>query len=133
MLSRFASVWSQLSVWENYYAEEFAYLLGQLDSHRVLADTLVVWCSEIDSGQGHQHYNMPFVLAAGPNIPIQRGKVMRYPISYDGNNANGCIASAGTSPSHNDLLRTVLQAVGVTVPSVGTAQHNGGVLTNLLV
>ncbi len=128
----FASAWSQLSVWENFYAEEFLYLLQRLEATRVLDDTLIVWCSEIDSGQGHQHYNMPFLLAAGPNIPIQRGKVMRYPISYDGMNASGCIPSNGTSPSHNDLLRTVLQAVGVTVPSVGTAQHNAGVLSNLL-
>jgi hypothetical protein len=132
-----AAVWAELSVWENYYAEEFAYLVQQLQAHNVLGDTLIVWGSEIDSGAGHMHYNMPFVMAAGPNIPVKRGQVVRFPISYDANNANGCIASAGTSPSHNDFLRTLLQAVGTPVDSFGSAMAAGvalnqGILTDLL-
>jgi len=132
-----ASVWSELSVWENYYCEEFAYLVAQLESHGILDDTLIVWGSEIDSGAGHMHYNMPFVMAAGPNIPVKRGQVVRFPISYDANNANGCIASAGASPSHNDFLRTVLRAAGTPVDSVGSAaagsvQLHQGELTDLL-
>jgi hypothetical protein len=134
-------VWSELSVWENYYAEEFSYLVSQLQSHGVLDDTLVVWGSEIDSGQGHAHYNMPFLLASGANIPIKRGQVVKFPISYDGDNAMGCIATAGPSPSHNDLFRTLLQAVGTPVDSVGSAsvtfdakttQLNQAILTDLL-
>jgi hypothetical protein len=114
----YTSSWAQLSVWENYYAEEFAYLMSQLSSHGVLDDTLIVWGSEIDSGAAHSHFNMPFVLGAGPNIPIQRGKVVRFPLTYD--NDDGCVPSTGASPSHNDFLRTCLHAVGVDVPSVGT-------------
>jgi hypothetical protein len=134
-------VWSELSVWENYYAEEFGYLVSQLQSHGVLDDTLVVWGSEIDSGQGHAHYNMPFLLASGANIPIKRGQVVKFPISYDDDNANGCIATAGPSPSHNDLFRTLLQAVGTPVDTVGSAsatfdgkttQLNQAILTDLL-
>ena len=121
MLTQYAQVWNELSVWENYYAEEFAYLVSQLASHGVLDDTAVVWGSEIDSGQGHQHYDMPFVIASGPNLPFQRGKVVRFPISYDAKNADGCIATEGPSPSHNDFLRTVLEGVGVSVPTVGSA------------
>jgi hypothetical protein len=118
-LTNFASAWSQLSVWENYYAEEFAYLLSQLSSHGILNDTLIVWGSEIDAGAAHSHYNMPFLLAAGPNIPIKRGQVVRFPITYD--NDDGCVPTTGPSPSHNDFLRTCLHAVGVDVPSVGSA------------
>jgi hypothetical protein len=138
-----AKVWSDLSVWENYYAEEFAYLVAQLSSHGVLDRTAIVWGSEIDTGSGHSHYNMPFVVAAGSQIPLKRGKVVRFPVSYDQNNQMGCIASAGVSPSHNDFMRTVLQALGVTLPSVGSAsaedpstkvatQLNQRILTELL-
>jgi hypothetical protein len=132
MLTTYQKVWSELSLWENYYAEEFVYLVQQLSSHGILDDTLVVWCSEIDSGNGHAHFNMPFLLAAGKNVPVTRGSVVRYPISYTENNANGCIASQGESPTHNDLLRTVLQAVGAEVPSVGSTTYNKRILTELL-
>jgi hypothetical protein len=143
MLTQYEQVWRELSVWENYYAEEFAYLVAQLQSHGVLDDTAIVWGSEIDSGQGHQHYDMPFVLASGPNLPFQRGKVVRHPVSYDQRNADGCIVTAGPSPSHNDFLRTVLEGVGVSVDSVGSAMGtnpstmesaalNQGLLTGLL-
>lgn len=121
MLQQYAQVWNELSAWENYYAEEFAYLVEQLSAHGVLDDTAVVWGSEIDSGQGHQHYDMPFVIASGANLPFQRGKVVRFPISYDDQNARGCIRTDGPSPSHNDFLRTVLQGVGVSVDRVGSS------------
>jgi hypothetical protein len=119
--TRMQSTWDQLSLWEKYYAEEFAYLVAQLDSHGVLDDTLVVWCSEIDAGNGHSHFNMPFLMAAGPNIPVQRGKVVRFPISYDNNNQMGCIPIEGTPVSHNQFLKTALHAVGVDVERVGSA------------
>jgi hypothetical protein len=77
------------------------------------------------------------VMAAGANIPVKRGQVVRFPISYDADNANGCIASEGVSPSHNDFMRTVLQAVGTPVDSVGSAtagstQLQKGILSELL-
>lgn len=118
--------WALLSQWEKYYAEEFTYLVTKLQSVGILNDTLIVWCSELDDGQ-HKHYNMPFVLAGGPASGIQRGKVIRYPLSYDDSRV-----PSGMSRSHNDLLRTVLQAVGTNVASVGTAAHNHGILTELL-
>jgi hypothetical protein len=116
LLSQNASAWSQLSVWENYYAEEVAYLVGQLQAHGVLDDTLLVWGSEIDSGAAHMHFNMPFLLAAGQNLPVKRGSVVNFPINY----LPTCVTTTGQSPSHNAFLRTVLNAVGVDVPSVGS-------------
>jgi hypothetical protein len=132
MKTNFAKVWNELSLWENYYAEEFTYLVQQLSSHGILDDTLIVWGSEIDSGNGHNHHNMPFVLAGGPNAGIQRGKMVSFPFSYPNDNEMGCITVEGTPVSHNDFLRTVLQAVGVEVPSVGSPEFNKGVLTTLL-
>ena len=133
MITQYQPVWDQLSVWENYYAEEFAYLVGQLQAHGVLDDTLVLWGSEIDTGNGHSHYNMPFVLAAGPNVPLKRGSVARFPVNYDADNQMGCIATDGPSPSHNDMLRTVLHALGVDVPSVGSATAVDAKANNLVV
>lgn len=121
LIAQYGSVWDQMSVWENYYAEEFAYLLQQLQAHGVLDDTAIVWGSELDAGSAHTQFNMPFVIAAGPNVPLKRGTVARFPISYDANNQNGCIPSDGPSPSHNDMLRTVLHSLGVDVDSVGSA------------
>ncbi len=132
MLTNFSKVWGELSLWENYYAEEFTYLVQQLQSHGILDDTLIVWGSEIDSGNGHNHHNMPFLMAAGANIPVKRGKVVRFPLSYPNDNEMGCIAATGTPVTHNDFLRTVLQAVGAEVPAVGSAEFNKGVLTDIL-
>jgi hypothetical protein len=132
IVMQYQPAWDQLSVWENYYAEELAYLLGQLQAHGVLDDTLVLWGSEIDSGAAHQHFNMPFLIAAGPNIPVKRGSVARFPVTYD--NKDGCIPTDGASPSHNDMLRTVLHAVGVDVDTVGSANGtdvNGGASVKL--
>lgn len=117
--------WADLSVWENYYAEEFTYLVTRLKESGVLDDTLVVWGTEIDSGAAHQHFNMPFLLAGGQNIPIKRGTVARFPINYQ--NLDGCFPDVGMSPSHNDLLRTALHAVGVEAATVGSTT---GVDTN---
>jgi len=139
LMTSYGSAWSQLSVWENYYAEEVAYLVNQLQAHGVLDDTLVVWGSEIDSSAAHQHFNMPFLLAAGQNIPVKRGSVVSFPISY----TETCVATTGVSPSHNDFLRTVLKAVGVDATSIGSktgtdvilksqVNVNQGLLTDLL-
>jgi hypothetical protein len=142
MVTAYSQFWAQLSVWENYYAEEFAYLVSQLSAHGVLDDTLVLWGTEIDSGAAHMHYNMPFLLAAGPNIPVKRGSVVRFPVNYA--NTDGCIPVDGPSPSHNDFMRTCLSALGVDVPSVGSVNGvdlnadkapvalNKGLLTDLL-
>lgn len=62
---------------------------------------------------------------------------MRFPITYDGDNQMGCIASTGVSPSHNDFMRTVLRSLGVSLGSVGSAsaegtQLNKAILSELL-
>ena len=119
--TRMQGSWDKLSAWENYYAEEFAYLVTQLKTFGVLDDTAVVWGSEIDAGNAHSHYNMPFVLASGANVPLKKNHVARFPVNYDNGNQQGCIQVDGVSPSHNDMLRTVLTAVGAEVTSVGSA------------
>ncbi len=129
LLQTFGPVWSKLSEWELFYAEQVAYLLQQLDAFGILKDTLLVWGGEIDNGQ-HAHYNMPFVLAAGECIPIRRGHVVTFPTSFDDQRI--AVTPAGSVRTQQDLLRTVLHAVGVDVQSVGAVGHNQGLLTELL-
>jgi len=119
LLDSHAQTWSDLSAWEKFYAEEFTYLVTRLKESGVLDDTLVLWGTEIDNSSAHQHFNMPFLLASGANIPIQRNKAALFPISHD--SPDGCVPVTGRSPSHNELLQTVLQAVGLNVDSVGSA------------
>ena len=125
---QFDPVWNQLSQWETYYAEEVAYLIGRLQTFGILNDTLLIWGTEIDNSSAHEHWNMPFVLAAGAQIPIHRGAVVRYPLSYQSTK----VTPNGPSRSHHDLLRSVLQAVGTPVDSVGDPAQNQGVLKELL-
>ena len=100
---------------------------------------MVIWGSEIDDGQ-HKHYNMPYLIAAGEQIPIQRGKVIRFPLAFDSNDDNpGQVRQSpeltnpeGPVRSVNDLLRTVLYAVGVDSGPLGGAEYNAGMLDELL-
>ncbi len=131
MRERFAEVWERLSKWELFYADQFAYLLQQLEAFGLMQDTAVLWGSELDDGQ-HEHYNMPFVLASGENLPFARGKVVRYPRSFKQTDTRWLGTPQGEPRSHNDLLRTVLHGVGVDVPSVGTEAFNSGLLDLLL-
>jgi hypothetical protein len=127
LLEQFGPVWADLSRWELMYAKQFAYLVGQLDQFGLIGDTAVLWGSEIDDGQ-HMHFNMPYVLASGDKLPFARGSVVRYPVQYMQEDTQ----KEGPPTYHNDLLRTVLNGVGVGVESVGAASGNQGPLDRLL-
>jgi hypothetical protein len=127
LLQTYGPVWADLSRWELMYAKQFAYLVGQLEQYGILGDTAVLWGTEIDDGQ-HMHYNMPYVLASGDKLPFQRGTVVRYPVQYHQQDTE----SEGAPRYHNDLLRTVLNGVGVGVSSVGATAYNEGPLDLLL-
>jgi hypothetical protein len=64
-------VWDKLTKINTFYAEEFAYLLKRLKETPVagggtlLDQALIVWGTEIDNGNSHDHFDMPFVLAGG--------------------------------------------------------------------
>lgn len=131
MLKQFGPVWAQLSDWELFYAHEVAYLLGQLEQFGLIDDTLLLWGSDINAGSAHTHYNMPYVVAAGSQVPVQRGQVIAYP-ETNVLNFEKTDRAANGERTVNDLLRTVLQVQGVTMDSVGDTSANRGVLTELL-
>ncbi len=132
IIERYQPVWDELSKFELFYAEQVAYLIGQLEQFGLLDDTALLWGSELDDGQ-HMHYNMPLLLASGANLPFPRGRVMRYPRSFSQMDTRWVGDPQGPVRSHADLLQTVLAGVGVNVPNVGVPTHNSGILEDFLV
>lgn len=134
--TQYQASWDLLTEWELYYANHMAYLVGQLESFGILADTAILWGSEIDLGGAHNHFNMPSLLISGERLPFARGTSVMYPANYElvgaGQDIRSAIAPEGPLRYHNDLLRTVLNGLGVPATSVGTASFNTGPLDEIL-
>ena len=101
--------WAMRQQW---YAEEFAYLLSKLDSipdgeGSLLDSTLILWCSELAQGNTHSHHDMPFVLAGGPTL--NGGRYVEY-----------------TNLSHNNLLVSIMNAMGVDGNTFGDPNYCTG-------
>ena len=105
-----------------FYAEQFAYLLAKLKSipegtGSLLDNTVVFWCNELGEPRGHTHTNMPFVLAGGRGgaNALRTGRFLTYP-----------------GASHNDLLVSICQAMGVGVSTFGDPAFCRGPLPGLI-
>ncbi len=106
-----------------WYAGEFAYLLDRLagvveaDGTRLLDNTLVVWGSEIATGNTHSWANMPFVLAGSAGGAVQTGRF----VTHEGVN-------------HCRLLTTICQAMGLgEIDTFGNLDDGTGALGDILV
>ncbi len=109
----------QLERIHNWYAAQFAYLLGRLDAldettGSVLDHSLVVWGNELGKGNTHSHTQVPFVLAGGAGGVLRTGRFV---------DAQGA--------AHNDLLVSVLNAVGVPATTFGNPAYCSGPLPGL--
>ncbi len=84
-----ASLADDLRKINRFHAEEFAYLLGALQSipegnGTMLDNTLVVWSSEIANG-GHADSPVPVLMAGGAGGSIQTGRFLQYGnVAYPG-------------------------------------------------
>ncbi len=132
--TQYQKSWDLLTEWELYYADHMAYMLSQLESFGLLADTAVLWGSEIDLGGAHNHMSLPLLLVSGDNLPFTKSKSIIYEPHYDDPAADirPAVTPDGPRRNHNDLLRTVLAGLGVDVPSVGGAADNLGDLPEVL-
>jgi hypothetical protein len=129
-------VWDKLTKINTFYAEEFAYLLKRLKETPVagggtlLDQALVVWGTEIDNGNSHDHFDMPFVLAGGGAGKLNRGTVVDYPRSI---NFGG---TQYTNPAglryHADLLLTIAKILNVPLSAIGPAQYDTTPLDQLI-
>jgi hypothetical protein len=107
----------QISTW---YAEQLAYLLRALDAipegaGTVLDNTLVVWGSELGTGNSHSFEQVPFVLAGGAAGRLRMGRYLQY-----------------GGEAHNRMLVSICHAMGLTdVTSFGTTDGGTGPLSGL--
>jgi hypothetical protein len=137
LLQTNAVVWDKLTKINTFYAEEFAYLLKRLKETPVagggtlLDQALIVWGTEIDNGNSHDHFDMPFVLAGGGAGRFNRGTVVDYPraINFGG--------AQYTNPAglryHADLLLTIAKILNVPLTAIGPAQYDTAPLAELVV
>jgi hypothetical protein len=113
--------WGKIDVIRRWYMGELAYLLGKLDAvpegaGTLLDNTVVVWLSEIARGNSHSHKNVPFMLAGSCGGAIATNRVLEV---------------AGETP-HNNLLVSLMNAMGVAGSTFGDPAFCTGPLTGLL-
>jgi hypothetical protein len=111
---------TKINVW---FSEQFAYLLTKLASIKegagtMLDNTLVLWCNELSRGNAHSHPDMPFVLAGRAGGALRSGRFLSYPKT--------------ANVPHNNLLVSVMNAMGVPEQTIGNPAYCTGPLTNLL-
>ena len=109
-----------LEIIDRWYSEQFAYLVGALDSvsegdGTLLDHSVVIWGNELSDGHSHALDGVPFVLAGGCNGFFNTGRH----VSFSGR-------------AHNDLLLTCMHAMDVPAGSFGVEELNQGILSELL-
>ncbi len=109
--------WKQRDAW---HAEQFAYLLDELDQipegdGTMLDNTLLLWVQEISKGNTHSHDDMPFVLAGNVDEQFRTGRVVDYQ----------------DDQSHNDLLATIGKAFGLESDTFGDERFSDGPLASI--
>lgn len=104
-----------------WYSEQVAYLLDALAAvpegeGSLLDNTLVVWGSELGTGNSHSFERVPFVLAGGAGGAFETGRYLRY-----------------DNLEHNRLLVSLCRAMGLAdVNSFGTTDTGSGGLPGLV-
>lgn len=109
---------TQINRW---FAEQFAYLLGQLKSipegkGSLLDHSVVVWTNELSDGFIHNHENMPFVIAGKGGNYFNTGRYIE-----------------AFGKPHNDMWVSVLHALGLEDVNDFGEHGSGGPLAGLSV
>lgn len=111
----------QLTLINIWYAQQLAYLLDALkstketDGSTMLDNTLLVWCNELARGNAHSHDQMPYLLAGGAGGALRTGRFLTYK----------------PRPSHNNLLVSCMNLMGVPGTTFGDPAFCTGPLANL--
>jgi hypothetical protein len=121
---------------ESWYAQQVAsvaYTLSQFKTasgKNLLDQTVICWGSELDMGAAHNHDNTPFVLVGGAGGRLKTNQVVRFQVA-SGNSAQN---NASGTRAHNDLLLTLAQVMGVSLPqgTFGTASYCTGPIHEIL-
>lgn len=102
-----------IDAWYAAQVASFAYTLSQLKTatgKNLLDQTIICWGSELDMGAAHNHDDTPFVLIGGGGGKLKTNQLVRFPLALPGNNP------PTNNRYHNDLLLTLAQAMGVSLP-----------------
>jgi hypothetical protein len=106
----------------HWYAQQFAYLLGELKkvpegpNGSMLDNTLVVWGNELGKGNSHTRNDIPFLLAGRAGGAVRAGQLLTF-----------------KDRPHNDLLATICRAMGLPQTTFGDMRFNTGLINELLV
>jgi len=110
----------QLVELNRWYAEQFAYLVKNLDAidepnddGSLLDHSVVLWCNELGDGSRHSRSDMPFVLAGGGAGHFKTGQYLRI------------------DKPHNDLLTSLCNSMGVPDQSFGDERFCNGPLDEI--
>jgi hypothetical protein len=106
---------------ERWYAGELASLIGKLKAipegdGSVFDSTLILWVNELGKGNTHSRKDAPYVIAGSAAGALATGRYLR----FDGDRP------------HNDLLVSLLQAMGLPDTTFGNPDWCTGPLTGLL-
>lgn len=107
---------------ETWFAEQFARLLATMAAvpegdGTLLDHSIVLWCNELDEpwhASEATQSNLPFVLAGGGRGTLDTGRFVTFP-----------------GRAHNDLLLTLIHAMGIQADSFGHPDFSTGPLTEL--
>jgi hypothetical protein len=108
-----------------WYASQFAYLIERLASipegdGTLLDNTLVLWTSEIGKGNTHSPVDKPFLLGGRAGGALRTGRWLDY----------GRGAAEDRVP-HNDLLVSIMNAMGLEADTFGNPEYCTGPLRGL--
>jgi hypothetical protein len=110
-----------LTLINQWYASRFASLMEKLQSYdegdgTLLDNCLALWCNELAKGNDHGRENAPYVLAGRAGGALKTGRFLRY---------------TGHVP-HNNLLVSLLNALGIPDSTFGRPEWCTGALSGLL-
>jgi hypothetical protein len=111
---------TRINTW---YAQQLAGLISRLAATpdgaggTLFDNTLILWCNELAKGNTHGRVGAPYVLAGSAGGALRTGRYL----AYDGQGL-----------PHNNLLVSILNAMGVPDTTFGRAEWCTGPLTGLL-
>lgn len=114
---------SNLTKINTWYAQQFAGLISRLKATpdgaggTLFDNTMLLWCNELGKGNTHSRLDAPYVLAGSAGGALRTG---RY-VSYEGQGL-----------PHNNLLVSILNAMGLPDAKFGKPDWCTGPLTGLL-
>ncbi len=106
---------------DTWLAGELAYFLGELrktpdaEGGNLLTSSSVLWVNEIARGYDHSQVAVPFLVAGRLGGALRTGRRLKF-----------------SGRAHNDLLVTVMNAMGIPGAQFGDPRHNQGPLPGLL-